>query len=210
MVLPRPEGELERAFEKYFAKVGAVLHVEVLIYSGRPADQPALVAQLRRLAPDLIYTWDTPTTLAVAGPVGGDPVQYIRNIPVVFTSVSDPIAAGLVSNLERPGRNVTGVIPLAPLPTSAQSDRCLPSTCGPWDFSMMADTARRSRSATNSVCWRTRSDSGSSTPPIPDERRGRARHHGHCRVRRHSQGRGRGLPVHRPGNLRQRARSRRS
>ncbi len=51
MVLPRPEGEVERAFEKYFAKLGVVLHVDVIVYSGRPADQPALLAQLRRLAP---------------------------------------------------------------------------------------------------------------------------------------------------------------
>jgi putative tryptophan/tyrosine transport system substrate-binding protein len=115
MVLPRPEGETERAFEEYFAKRGFPLTVTVVPYSGRSADRPALIAQLRRLGPDLIYTWDTATTLAVAGPVGSDAGSYIHDIPVVFTAVSDPVAAGLVTNLTHPGRNLIGVIPLAPL-----------------------------------------------------------------------------------------------
>ena len=115
MVLPRPEGDTERAFEEYFDERGIPLAVSVLSYSGRTADQPALIAQLRRLAPDLIYTWDTPTTLAVTGPVGSDARSYIHDIPVVFTAVSDPVAAGLVTDLARPRRNLTGVIPLAPL-----------------------------------------------------------------------------------------------
>jgi putative tryptophan/tyrosine transport system substrate-binding protein len=116
MVLPRPAGDTERAFEEYFARRGIALETTVLIYSGRSADQPELVAALRRLAPDLIYTWGTPTTLAVAGPADGDPQQYVRDIPIVFTAVLDPLAAGLVVNLKRPGRNLTGVIPIAPLP----------------------------------------------------------------------------------------------
>ncbi len=112
MVLPRPAGETERAFVEYFAKRGITLHPVVLQYSGRPADQPELIAKLRRLAPDLIYTWGTPTTLAVAGPTDGDPHRYIRDIPVVFATVADPVAAGLVTTLEHPGRNVTGIDPL--------------------------------------------------------------------------------------------------
>jgi putative tryptophan/tyrosine transport system substrate-binding protein len=115
MVLPRPEGETERAFEEYFAKRGLPLSVTVVPYSGHPADQPGLIAELRRLEPDLIYTWDTPTTLAVTGPVGSDAESYIHDIPVVFTAVSDPVAAGLVTNLTHPQRNLTGVIPQAPL-----------------------------------------------------------------------------------------------
>lgn len=115
MVLPRPEAETEQAFEEYFAERGLPLNVTVVPYSGRRAEQPALIARLRQLAPDVIYTWDTPTTLAVTGPVDSDAESYIHNIPVVFTAVSDPVAAGLVADLRHPGRNLTGVIPLAPL-----------------------------------------------------------------------------------------------
>ncbi len=117
MVLPRPRGEMERAFEEYFAKRNLPLYTTLIPYSGRAKDQPALINQLRRLAPDLIYTADTATTLAVAGPLNAAPASHITDIPVIFTSVSDPIAAGLVLDLERPGRKLTGVIPLAPMST---------------------------------------------------------------------------------------------
>ncbi len=117
MVLPRAEGPIERAFKEYIAKSGATLHATTLPWSGRPEDRAALRARLRALHPDLVYTWGTPTTLAVAGPLqappGGD--DAIRDIPVVFASVGDPVAAGLVASLGRPGRNVTGVSHLAPL-----------------------------------------------------------------------------------------------
>lgn len=115
MVLHGPEGAVERAFKEYFAKRSVPLHVRVVTYSGRAKDQPALAAQLRRLAPDLVYTADTVTTLAVAGPMNAEPGHYITDIPVVFTSVSDPISAGLVADLKRPGRKLTGVVPLAPM-----------------------------------------------------------------------------------------------
>ncbi|MEJ0035261.1 MAG: ABC transporter substrate-binding protein [Gammaproteobacteria bacterium] len=121
MVLPRAAGDTERAFEQYFAELGVVVNVQLLRYSGRDADQRALYGRLRELAPDLIYTWDTPTTLAVAGPADGDRQRYIRDIPIVFTSVADPVAAGLLHDPRRPGRNVTGVIPLAPLPAQIKA-----------------------------------------------------------------------------------------
>ncbi len=37
------------------------------------------------------------------------------NIPMVFTAVSDPVAAGLVKSLEQPGTNVTGTSDVLPL-----------------------------------------------------------------------------------------------
>jgi len=115
MVLSAGMGDVERAFEESFADSGQALQATEVRFSGSQSDQPQLVARLRELAPDLIYTVDTATTLAVAGPVDGDPSRFIEDIPVIFTSVSDPVGAGLVPQLARPGRNVTGVIPLAPL-----------------------------------------------------------------------------------------------
>ena len=38
-----------------------------------------------------------------------------RDIPVVFTAVSDPLGAQLVRNLDKPGRNVTGLSDLSPI-----------------------------------------------------------------------------------------------
>lgn len=51
-------------------------------------------------APDLIYA--TTTTIALAALKASD------QVPVVFTTASDPVASGLVASLARPGRNATG------------------------------------------------------------------------------------------------------
>jgi putative ABC transport system substrate-binding protein len=56
--------------------------------------------------PELIQTISTPATAAV--------LKQARSIPVVFAAVADPIGPGFVSNLARPGANVTGFINLEP------------------------------------------------------------------------------------------------
>ncbi len=38
-----------------------------------------------------------------------------REIPIVFTAVTDPVAAQLVSNLEKPGGNITGISDMSPM-----------------------------------------------------------------------------------------------
>ncbi len=64
--------------------------------------EPALAQQLVGLRPDLIVTSGTPAAQAVH--------RATRDIPVVFTMVSDPVASGLVpSSLARPNANITGV-----------------------------------------------------------------------------------------------------
>lgn len=49
---------------------------------------------------DLIFANATPSALAVA--------NATKDIPIVFTSVTDPVGAGLVKEMENPGGNVTG------------------------------------------------------------------------------------------------------
>jgi putative ABC transport system substrate-binding protein len=63
---------------------------------------PALVADLIRQKPAVI--------VATGGDVGVRAAKKAATaIPIVFTSGSDPVAAGFVSSLNRPGGNVTGV-----------------------------------------------------------------------------------------------------
>ena len=50
--------------------------------------------------PDVIFTGATPATAAVQ--------RETRTIPIVFAVVSDPVGAGFVAGLPRPGGNITG------------------------------------------------------------------------------------------------------
>ena len=61
---------------------------------------PALASELVSLPVDLIVSWGTPASLAAH--------QATDTIPVVM-SAGDPIGAGLVAGLARPGRNITGM-----------------------------------------------------------------------------------------------------
>jgi putative ABC transport system substrate-binding protein len=60
----------------------------------------ALAHELVGLQPDIIVTAGTPATAALQ--------RETRTIPIVFASVSDPVASGLVPRLDRPGGNITG------------------------------------------------------------------------------------------------------
>jgi putative ABC transport system substrate-binding protein len=53
--------------------------------------------------------------LAVATPSAQGTVQKIKNIPVLFTAVTDPVDAGLVDSMERPGGNVSGTTDMSPI-----------------------------------------------------------------------------------------------
>jgi putative ABC transport system substrate-binding protein len=73
----------------------------------RPATPDAesierVAKELVALQPDLILAANTPTTGAL--------LQQTRTIPIIFANVSDPVGAGFVASLPRPGGNVTGFI----------------------------------------------------------------------------------------------------
>jgi putative tryptophan/tyrosine transport system substrate-binding protein len=57
-------------------------------------------AELASLAPDVILAHGAPTL----GPL----LQVTRTVPIVFPVASDPVAAGFVESLARPGGNATG------------------------------------------------------------------------------------------------------
>src|SRR5262249_38385115 len=60
------------------------------------------VAELVELAPDVILAAGT----ATVGPLLG----ATRSVPIVFVNVTDPVGAGFVASLARPGGNATGFI----------------------------------------------------------------------------------------------------
>jgi putative tryptophan/tyrosine transport system substrate-binding protein len=66
---------------------------------------PALAAELVRSEPDVIVALG-PSALRAAQ-------QATRTIPIVMLVSSDPIGAGFVRNLTRPGGNITGMTTLS-------------------------------------------------------------------------------------------------
>jgi putative ABC transport system substrate-binding protein len=61
---------------------------------------PNLADELVRLKVDVLLTPGTPGALALK--------KATQTIPIVFTDVTDPVTAGLVDSLARPGGNITG------------------------------------------------------------------------------------------------------
>jgi putative ABC transport system substrate-binding protein len=72
---------------------------------GRFNRLPRLAAELVRLEPDVLVTVVTQASLAAR--------DATATIPIVMIGVADPVAAGLVTSLARPGGNVTGTSGLA-------------------------------------------------------------------------------------------------
>ena len=72
---------------------------------GREDVLPALAADLVRLPVDVILTWGTPPARAA---------QHATSaIPIVVGAIGDPVRAGVVASLARPGGNVTGLTTVA-------------------------------------------------------------------------------------------------
>jgi putative ABC transport system substrate-binding protein len=64
------------------------------------ADARKYAAELVALAPDVILA----NTSGAVAPL----FQITRTVPIVFTNVADPVGAGYVDSLARPGGNITG------------------------------------------------------------------------------------------------------
>ncbi|SEA37279.1 putative ABC transport system substrate-binding protein [Desulfuromusa kysingii] len=77
------------------------------IAQGNIATANLIAKQILGEQPDVAVGIATPTAQACA--------QVIKNIPIIFAAVTDPVGAGLVQSLERPGGNVTGTTDMSPI-----------------------------------------------------------------------------------------------
>jgi len=73
-------------------------------YAERPEQRREIAAEMERLKVDVIVACSACAFLVA--PSGAAPV---RGIPIVFVAVSDPVAAGMVASLARPGGMMTGL-----------------------------------------------------------------------------------------------------
>ena len=94
-------------FRAHLEQLGWTERRNVLIearFGGGDADgMRKLATELVALAPDVI--------LANATPALAPLLQLTRTIPIVFVLVADPVGAGFVDSLARPGGNATGFTP---------------------------------------------------------------------------------------------------
>ena len=92
--------EFQRALRELGYVEGKTISFEYRSADNKLDRLPSLAEELVRLKVDLLMTRGTPETLALK--------HATRTIPIVFYDVTDPVGAGLVDSLARPGRNVTG------------------------------------------------------------------------------------------------------
>ena len=83
---------------------GQNLSIDYRWADGRYDRLPALAAELVGRQPSAIVAFTTPAAVAAKAATS--------SIPIVFTTIGDPVRIGLVSNLSRPDSNVTGVASL--------------------------------------------------------------------------------------------------
>jgi putative tryptophan/tyrosine transport system substrate-binding protein len=100
-----PEGQARNAlFEKSLGelarKVGRDLQIDYYWPGGEAATIRRDAAELVALAPDVILSVGSSTT--------GLLLQATNAIPIVFVNLADPVGAGFVQSLARPGGNATG------------------------------------------------------------------------------------------------------
>jgi putative ABC transport system substrate-binding protein len=104
LLSPTSEGLGLEAFRQGLRALGYVEGRNVLIESrsaeGRFDRLPDLAAELVRLRVDVIVAVVTQASLAAK--------NATTTIPIVMLNVGDPVGAGLVTSLARPGGNVTG------------------------------------------------------------------------------------------------------
>jgi putative ABC transport system substrate-binding protein len=98
------------AFRQELSKLGWIEGKNITIeyrFAEQKNDRlPELAANLIRLKVDLIVVSSAVPALAAK--------KATTTIPIVMTSIGDPVGAGLVASLARPGGNVTGFSGLAP------------------------------------------------------------------------------------------------
>lgn len=82
-------------------KDGKNVSIEAYDALGSPEKLAAIMQELTRSKVDLIVAMCTPEANAAK--------KATSTIPVVIAAVGDPVAAGLVASLARPGGNITGV-----------------------------------------------------------------------------------------------------
>ncbi len=91
----------QKGFEKALADAGLQVTYDIQNAQGEMSNAQAIAQKFVDDKVDLVHAIATPTAQAA--------VKVVKKIPVVYSSVTDPVDAGLVRTMGPDGRNVTGV-----------------------------------------------------------------------------------------------------
>src|SRR5215467_2950525 len=93
------------AFREGLRKLGYIagsnIFLDVRSAEGKLERMPELAAALIHSDVDLIVSVNTPSTRAA--------MEATKTVPIVMAAIGDPVGLGIVTNLARPGGNVTGL-----------------------------------------------------------------------------------------------------
>jgi putative tryptophan/tyrosine transport system substrate-binding protein len=107
---PALESELVAAFRQGLRDLGYIegrnIVIEYRWAEGRYDRYAAFVAEAVSLKVDVIVTEGTPAAIAAR--------EGTKTVPIVMAVIGDPIAAGVVSSVARPGGNITGSTSMSP------------------------------------------------------------------------------------------------
>ena len=95
----------QQELEKRGWKEGHNIHIDYRVAQAG-AQVQTLAKELVALQPDVIFAMSRPATAALQ--------KETHTIPIVFTYVIDPIGAGFIESLARPGGNLTGLMAYEP------------------------------------------------------------------------------------------------
>jgi putative ABC transport system substrate-binding protein len=99
-----------KGFQDFFHEEGIDVNIIIRDAETDKSKLPDYVQEAKQLKPDLVLTWGTSVTIAMAGTLAdSDPDRHITDIPVVFMIVADPLGAGIITSYDSSGRsNITG------------------------------------------------------------------------------------------------------
>jgi len=102
-----PTGFFHRELRALGYVEGKNIFIEYRFAEGKVDRYPALADELVSAKVDVIFISSIPAARAVK--------NATRTIPIVFLSEGDPVVAGLVDSLPRPGGNITGFTTISPV-----------------------------------------------------------------------------------------------